>query len=168
MVPNWIPAPPSIPNVQDFRPFRAPNGYLSVRQRFLRPFQSGWFQSGVPCSDAKPKASAEREKMAVCSLPAFFIHTYRPFPIMYSLHTNSGGHAAARTGTDRHAQARTSRTSRTEPTKPRFQKYQRISVTSASLGVPATGTPDHTRMMMTGWGVKILFTPTKSLLQAVP
>ena len=32
----------------------------------------------------------------------------------------------------------------------------------------ATGPPDRARMMLMGWGVKMLFTPTKPLLQAVP
>ena len=38
------------------------------------------------------------------------------------------------------------------------------------LGIPgaATDPPDRARMMVKGWGVNILFTPMKSLLQAVP
>jgi hypothetical protein len=43
-----------------------------------------------------------------------------------------------------------------------------IAHTSLKEPGAATDPPDRARMMLTGWGVNVNFTPMKSLFQAVP
>eukprot|EP00966_Prymnesium_polylepis_P261847 6048900-Prymnesium_polylepis.1 len=54
------------------------------------------------------------------------------------------------------------------PNPKRRRKLRRRTPDQPRRPGAATDPPDRARMMLTGWGVTSLFTPMKSLFQAVP